>query len=205
MVTSSGRAAISRSMCAVTFAWKHGASRHWSPCTSANRLVLKPLRRGQVTLAPAVGFRLGSSRSKGASARFQIKIGLNQRAKVFGRKQVSFLVLPVLAPAVVERIGLMFLRQTGNQRCMAGGDALLLECLCYCVDKLQQTQPRIDVAGTLAGLLDQRGDVVARKVKQALKALGLFVGVYVFTLRVLSNRHPSRALRHRRAHRRGLV
>ena len=68
---------------------------------------------------------------------------------------------------------------------MAGGDALLLECLCYCGDKLQQTQPRIDVAGTLAGLLDQRGNVVARKVKQALKALGLFVGVYVFTLRVL--------------------
>jgi hypothetical protein len=28
-VTSSGRAAISRSMCAVTFAWKHGASRHY--------------------------------------------------------------------------------------------------------------------------------------------------------------------------------
>jgi len=61
----------------------------------------------------------------------------------------------------------------------------LLECRSYCGDKLQQTQPRIDVAGTLAGLLGQRGNVVARKVKQALKALGLFVGEYVFTLRVL--------------------
>ena len=68
---------------------------------------------------------------------------------------------------------------------MAGGDALLLKCLCYCGDKLQKAKPRIDVAGTLAGLLDQRCNVVARKVKQALKALGLFVGVYVFTLRVL--------------------
>ncbi len=34
--TSSGRAAISRSMWAFTLVWKHGASRHWSPCTSAN-------------------------------------------------------------------------------------------------------------------------------------------------------------------------
>ena len=37
--------------------------------TSAKRAVLYPLRRGQVTQAPAAGLRVGSSRSNGASAR----------------------------------------------------------------------------------------------------------------------------------------
>ena len=47
---------------------------------------------------------------EGSVGKVQIKIGLNPRAEVLGRKQVNFLVLPVLAPAVVERIGLMLLR-----------------------------------------------------------------------------------------------
>ena len=47
---------------------------------------------------------------EGSVGKVQIKIGLNPRTEVLGWKQVRFLVLPVLAPAVVERIGLMLLR-----------------------------------------------------------------------------------------------
>ena len=50
--------------------------------------------------------------------------------------------------------------------------------------KLQQGQTGVDVAGALAGLLDQSGHVVARKVQEPLKALCLFVGVNIHPLRV---------------------
>jgi len=68
---------------------------------------------------------------------------------------------------------------------MAGGDALLGERLRYRGDELQEGQTGVDVAGTLAGLLDQSGNVVAGDVEQALEALRLLVWVNVYTLRVL--------------------
>ncbi len=50
---------------------------------------------------------------------------------------------------------------------------------------MQKRQARVDVACALAGLLDQRGDVVAGHIEQTLEALRLFVGVHVDALRVL--------------------
>ena len=85
------------------------------------------------------GFEGGVLAVERCLGKVQVEVGLNPRAQVLGRKQVRFLVLPVLAPAVLERLGLMLLRQTGNQVGMAGGDALLDECLGHIGDKLQQT------------------------------------------------------------------
>ena len=50
---------------------------------------------------------------------------------------------------------------------------------------MQETQPRIDVGGALAGLLDQRGYVIAGKVQKTLEALRLLVRVHVHALRIL--------------------
>ncbi len=115
----------------------------------------------------------------------QVEVGLYPRRQVFGGKQVRLLVFPVLAPAVVEGRCLMFLRQAGNQVGMARGDAFLYKRLGHSGNELQQAQPRIDVAGTLAGLLDQRGYVIAGEVQKTLEALRLFIRVHVHTLRVL--------------------
>src|SRR6187402_1778017 len=57
--------------------------------------------------------------------KIQIKVGLNPCAEVLRGKQMRFPVLPVVPPAILERLGLMFLRETGDQVGMAGGDALL--------------------------------------------------------------------------------
>ncbi len=62
---------------------------------------------------------------------------------------------------------------------------LLSEVLRNRGDELQQGQPGVDVRCALAGLLHQRGNVIAGHVEQALKALRLFVGVNVHPLRVL--------------------
>jgi hypothetical protein len=50
---------------------------------------------------------------------------------------------------------------------------------------LQEGQPGVDVAGALAGLLDQSGNVIAGDVEQALEALRLLVRVNVHALAVL--------------------
>ncbi len=47
---------------------------------------------------------------------------------------------------------------------MAGGDALLGECLGNFGNELQKRETRIDVAGTLAGLLDKGGHVVTGQI-----------------------------------------
>ena len=47
---------------------------------------------------------------------------------------------------------------------MAGGDALLHKRLRHSRDELQKAQPRVDVAGALAGLLDKGGHVIAGQV-----------------------------------------
>ena len=111
-----------------------------------------------------LGFEGGVFAVERCLGKVQVEVGLNPCAQVLGGKQVRFLVLPVLAPAVLERIGLMLLRQTGDEVGMAGGDALLHERLGDSGDELQERQTRVDVAGALAGLLDKRGHVVAGKV-----------------------------------------
>jgi hypothetical protein len=68
---------------------------------------------------------------------------------------------------------------------MAGGDASLGEGLGHRGDELQEGQTRVDVAGALAGFLDQRGNIVAGDVEQTLEALRLLVWVNVYALRVL--------------------
>lgn len=68
---------------------------------------------------------------------------------------------------------------------MAGGDAFGAERLGDGRYELQKRQARVDVACALAGLLDQRGDIVAGHVEQTLEALRFFVRVYVHALRVL--------------------
>ena len=61
----------------------------------------------------------------------QVEVGLNPCAQVLGRKQVRFLVLPVLPPAVFKRLGLMLLRKTGDQVGVARRDALLSQNEAY--------------------------------------------------------------------------
>ena len=80
----------------------------------------------------------------------QIKVGLNPRGNVLGGEQVGFLVLPVLAPALLEGCGLTLLRQTGDQVRMAGADALLGKRLGHSWDELQEGQTGVDVACALA-------------------------------------------------------
>jgi hypothetical protein len=51
---------------------------------------------------------------------------------------MRFLVLPVLAPALLEGCGLALLRETGDKIGVAGGDALLGERLGHGGDELQE-------------------------------------------------------------------
>ena len=74
----------------------------------------------------------------GASAR-EIEFGLYPGGQVFGRKQVRFGVLPVLAPALGIRVHLAFLRQTCEQVGMAGGDPRCAKRLGKLRDELQET------------------------------------------------------------------
>ena len=98
---------------------------------------------------------------------------------------MRFFVLPVLAPALLERFGLGLLRESSEQVGMAGGDAFGAERLRYGRDELQKRQTRIDVGGALTGLVDQRGHVVTGHVEQALETLRLFVRMDVDALAVL--------------------
>ena len=51
-------------------------------------------------------------------------------------------------------------------------------------DELQERQTGVDVACTLARLLNQRGNVVAGDVEQPPKSLGLFVRMHIDAHRV---------------------
>ncbi len=96
-----------------------------------------------------------------------------------------FLFLPVLAPALFKGILLTIPRKPRNQRGVAGGDAILLKCLGNFGDELKQCETGVDKALAFAGLLRQGGHVVSGEVKQPLKALGLIIGVHVYSLAVL--------------------
>jgi hypothetical protein len=98
---------------------------------------------------------------------------------------VGLRVLPVLAPALRKGFGLGLLRETGHKVGVAGGDAFLGERLRHGGDELEQRQTGIDMTCTLAGLLDQCGNVIAGDVEQALKALRFFIGVHIHALAVL--------------------
>jgi hypothetical protein len=97
---------------------------------------------------------------------------------------VRLFVLPILAPALLECLGLNFLRKPRKQVGMAGGDALLGERLRDCRNELQKGKPRVDMACALACLLNQSGNVVAGHVEQTLESLRLLVRVDIDTLRV---------------------
>ena len=84
---------------------------------------------------------------------------------------MRLLLLPVLAPALLECLGLGLLRESGKQVGMAGRDALGAECLGDGRDELEKRRTRIHVGGALAGFVDQRGHVVAGHVEQTLEAL----------------------------------
>jgi hypothetical protein len=98
---------------------------------------------------------------------------------------VRLFVLPVLAPALLEGCGLVFLPETGDEVGVAGGDAFLGECLGHRGDELEKRQTGVDVACALAGLLDQGRNVMAGNVEQTLEALRFLVRVNVHALRVL--------------------
>jgi hypothetical protein len=98
---------------------------------------------------------------------------------------VRLLVLPVLAPALLEGFGLALLRKPGDKVGVAGGNALLSERLGHSGDELEKRPTCVDVACALAGLLDQSGNVIAGDVEQAVKALGLLVRVNIHALAVL--------------------
>ena len=94
----------------------------------------------------------------------EVEVGLYPRAQVLGGKQVRLFVLPVLAPALLEGRRLVLLRQTGKQVGMTGGNALLDERFGNVGNELQKRETRIDVAGALAGLLNEGGHVVTGQV-----------------------------------------
>lgn len=96
-----------------------------------------------------------------------------------------FLFLPVLAPALFKGILLTIPRKSRNQRGVAGGDAFLLKCLGNFGDEFKQCETGVDKAFTLAGLLCESSYVITREFKESLKALGLFIGVHVYSLAVL--------------------
>jgi hypothetical protein len=52
-------------------------------------------------------------------------------------------------------------------------------------DELEKRQTGVDMAGALAGLLHQGGNVIAGNVEQSLEALRLLVRMYVNSLAVL--------------------
>ena len=156
--------------------------------------MLYPLRRGQVKQAPAGGgegrvFAVERSIREG-----EVEVGLYPCREVPGREQVRFLVLPVLAPALLIGGGLHVLRETGEQVGVGRGDEFSAERLRNCRDQLQQRQTSIDVGCALAGFVDQRGHVIAGHVEQTLEALRLFVGVNVDPLAVL-DQLPFKGLR----------
>ena len=76
----------------------------------------------------------------------------------------------------------MLLRQTGDEVGVTRRDALLDECLGDIGDELQQRETGVDVACALAGFGDKRGDIVAGKVLETLKALRLFIRMDIDTL-----------------------
>ena len=67
---------------------------------------------------------------------WEIDIVLNPCGEVFGGKQMGFVLLPVLAPAVLEGLRLVFLRKPRDEVGVAGGDALLLKRLGHIGDEL---------------------------------------------------------------------
>jgi len=91
----------------------------------------------------------------------KIEVRLYPCGQAFRGKQVSFLVLPVLAPALLVRFGLRLLRQTGDEVGVTGGDSLLGERFGHCGDELQERETGVDVACALARLLDQCRNLVA--------------------------------------------
>src|SRR5882762_122561 len=97
---------------------------------------------------------------------------------------MRFIVVPILAPALLKGSGLMFLRETGDQIGMAGGNAFLNKCLCDFGDELQERQTSINVRCALARLQHERGHIVTGHVEQALEALRLFVWMDIDALRV---------------------
>ena len=84
---------------------------------------------------------------------------------------MGFVVLPIFSPALLESCGLRLLRDAGDKVGVAGGDALMDERLGHFGDELQERQTGVDVACTLARLLNQRGNVVAGDVEQPPKSL----------------------------------
>jgi len=99
---------------------------------------------------------------------------------------MRLLVLPILAPALLEGDGLALLRDAGDEVCVAGCDAFLEKRLRNLGNELQERQTRIDMACALAGLLDQSGNVVAGNIEQTLKPLRLFEGVNVHALGIFN-------------------
>jgi len=63
---------------------------------------------------------------------------------------VRLFVLPVLPPALLEGFGLALLRKTGDEVGVAGGYALLGECLDHSGDELEKGQTCVDVTRALA-------------------------------------------------------
>jgi hypothetical protein len=107
---------------------------------------------------------------------------------MFRWQQVRLFVLPIFAPALLERSGLGFLRKTRDQVGVAGGDAVLRKCLGHFGYKLQQRKPRVNVAGALAEFLRKRGHVVARHVEEPPQAGSFFVRMHIGTQYVFSQR-----------------
>ncbi len=97
----------------------------------------------------------------------EIEVALYPCGEVFRRQQVRFLVIPVLAPALLEGCGLGLLRKPGDEVGVAGGDAILCERFGHFGNQLQEREPGVDVAGALAELVGKRGHIVAGHVEQA--------------------------------------
>ena len=131
--------------------------------------MLYPLRRGQLEQEPAVGLRVLSSRSNGASSSGEIDVVRNPCGEVLGGEQMRFVVLPVLAPALREGFLLGVLREPCDEVGMAGCDALPLESFSHFGDELEQSEAGIDEAIALARFLGKGGDIIARQVEQSLK------------------------------------
>jgi hypothetical protein len=97
---------------------------------------------------------------------------------------MRFFVVPILAPALLKGIGLMLLRQTGDEVGVACRDSLLDECLGHVGNELQERKTSVDVRWTLARFQHKRGHIVTRHVEQALESLRLFVWMDIDALRV---------------------
>ena len=108
---------------------------------------------------------------EGSVGEIQVEVGLNPSTQVLGWKQMRFLVLPVLAPALREGFFLGVLREPRDEVGMAGCDALLLEGFSHFGDELEQSEAGIDEAIALARFLRKDGDIIARQVEQPLKPL----------------------------------